>query len=156
MVLIHECFCHGKIRLSGEENESPNYFYNPHNDYELSYHTMNGESGRIFEFYISKNKDVIRFLKYSLQPLSELLEVDLWVGKNLDRLNQIINKKMENFDMDLIEDQKIAFFPTGEIEKDLINAEKQSDYESEVFDDLYEDDKKKAQKKKNYIKEKFC
>ena len=156
MVLIHECFFHGKIRLSGEENESPNYFYNPHNDYELSYHTMNGESGRIFEFYISKNKDVIRFLKYSLQPLSELLEVDLWVGKNLDRLNQIINKKMENFDMDLIEDQKIAFFPTGEIEKDLINAEKQSDYESEVFDDLYEDDKKKAQKKKNYIKEKFC
>ena len=156
MALIHECFFHGKIRLNEEGNESSNYIYNHHNDYELSYHTEGGESRRIFEFYISKNKNVIRFLKYSLQPLSELLEADLWVGKNLDRLNQIINKKMENFDMDLIEDQKIAFFPTGEKEGDLIYAENQTYYESDAFDELYKKKKKNTQKKKNQIKEKFC
>lgn len=156
MVLIHECFCHGKIRISGEGNESPNYFYNPHNDYELSYHTENGESGRLFEFYISKNIDVIRFLKYSLQPLSELLDAGLWVGKNLDKLNQIVAKKMENFDMDKIESQKIAFFPTGEKEKNLIYAEKQSDYDSEAFPDLYEDDKKITKREKKRKDEIFC
>ena len=156
MVLIRDCFCHGKIRLSGEGNESPNYFYNPHNDYELSYHTGEGESGRLFEFYISKNKDVIRFLKYSLQPLSELLEADLWVGKNLDKLNQIVIKKMENFDMEKIENQKIAFFPTGEKEENLIYAENQFDYDSEEFADLYEDDKKITKRKKKRKDEIFC
>ena len=87
MVLFHDCFCHGKIRLSSEGSESPNYFYNPYDNYEIYYHDENGESGRLFEFYISRNKDDIRFLKYSLEPLPELLDADLWTGKNLDKLN---------------------------------------------------------------------
>lgn len=156
MVLIHDCFCQGKIIISREGNKSPNYFYNPHNDYELSYHTEEGENGRLFEFYISKDKDFIRFLKYSLQPLSELLEVDLWAGKNLDELKQIVVKKMENFDMDQIKNKKIAFFPTGEKEENLIYAEKESDYDSEVFPDLYEDDKKITKREKKIKNEIFC
>ena len=156
MVLIHECFCHGKIRLSREGSESPNYFYNPHDNYELSFHIENGESGRLFEFYISKNIDVIRFLKYSLEPLSNLLDINLWVGKNLNKLNQIILQRMENYDFDKIEKQKIYAFPTGQKEQNLQYAKEDKDYDSEVYPELYEDDQKLPKKKKIKIEEKFC
>ena len=33
MFLFHECFCHAKIKKTTEGSESPNYFYNPHEDY---------------------------------------------------------------------------------------------------------------------------
>ena len=63
---------------------------------------------------------------------------------------------MENFDMEKIENQKIAFFPTGEKEENLIYAENQFDYDSEEFADLYEDDKKITKRKKKRKDEIFC
>lgn len=135
--------CHGKIRLRKEGSESPNYFYNPHNNYEITFYHYDGESGRIFEFYISPKEDVIRFLKYSLTPLPELLNVNLWVKENLSDLNNIIADKMKNFDMDTISDQRIARFPDGVTDNLLEYAIKDSDYESEVFASLDQEDSKK-------------
>ncbi len=154
MILFHECFCHAKIKIKNEGSESPNYFYNPHKDYGLTFHDYFGESGRIFEFYISPNIDKIRFLKYSLTPLPELGDVNLWVKENMKELNKIIDEKMKNFDMDSIKDQKIYAFPTGEIEENLELAEKDVDYDSENYPLLYEDDKKNLTKIRVY--EKMC
>ena len=156
MVLIYELFFLGKIRLNHEENESPNYSNNPPNDYELIYLICEGLSKRLFTFYFSKDKDVISFLKYSLQPLSELLEADLWVGKNLDKLNQIVHKKMENFNMGLIEGQKNTFFKNDKKEEDLKYKEKQIDYCSEIFAEIYENDQKIPRRKKIKKYEIFC
>ena len=138
MVIINDYFCSGKMRLIQEDNENSNYFNNAH----------------------IKDKDVIKFLKYSLQPLSELLDVDLWVGKDLDKLMQIVYKKMENFDMSVIA-KKIDFFSTVEIDYLKFGGKQSnsnSDSDSEIFDDLDEDDKKilklkKKMKKRNEI---FC
>ena len=148
MFLFHECFCHAKIKKTTEGSESPNYFYNPHEDYGITFHDYHGESGRVFEFYISPNIDKIRFLKYSLSPLQELKNVNLWVKENLEELNKIIDKQMKLFDMDTIKDQEIHAFPTGEIEKVIEFAENNLDYDSEVFSSLYEEDKKNITKNK--------
>ena len=156
MLLIHEYFCNGKIRLRTKGSESPNYFYNPHNDYEITFHHFEGESGRIFEFYISPKEDVIRFLKYSLTPLPELLNANLWVKENLIDLNNIIADKMKNFDMDTISDQRISRFPEGAKDELLEYAVKDSDYESEVFESLNQEDRKKHYDKKRKAYEKLC
>ena len=113
MLLMHECFGHAKIRLRAEGSETSNYFYDPHNDYELSYHDENGESGRLIEYYICPSEDAIRFLKYSLIPLNELMNVNLWVGENMKTLNNIIFEKMKDFDFDEIKNQTISYFPKG-------------------------------------------
>ena len=139
---------HAKIKKTTEGSESPNYFYNPHEDYGITFHDYHGESGRVFEFYISPNIDKIRFLKYSLSPLQELKNVNLWVKENLEELNKIIDKQMKLFDMDTIKDQEIHAFPTGEIEKVIEFAENNLDYDSEVFSSLYEEDKKNITKNK--------
>ena len=156
MVLFHDCFCHGKIRLSSEGSESPNYFYNPYDNYEIYYHDENGESGRLFEFYISRNKDDIRFLKYSLEPLPELLDADLWTGKNLDKLNKIIHEKMNNYDINKIKNQDIVYFPIEQKKETLDYTENNEEYDSEKYAGLYEDDRKTSKPKKTKIKEKFC
>ena len=93
LLLLHESFCHGKTKFDFEENDSPNSFYNPYYDYNLFHHCSDGESGRLFEYYISSDKQIIRFLKYSFVPLKELYNVKLWTGKDLNELIKIVKEK---------------------------------------------------------------
>ena len=150
MLFFHECFGHGKLRIRFEGSESPNYLYNPYDNYELSYHDENGESGRLIEFYISSDMDTIRFLKYSMTPLPELSNVDLWVKPNLNELRKIISEKMKNFDMSSIKDQLIKAFPKGEKEENIEFANDKTGYDSDIYSSLYENDQKK-----NILKSKF-
>ncbi len=99
---------------------------------------------------------MIRFLKYSLTPLPELLNANLWVKENLIDLNNIIADKMKNFDMDTISDQRISRFPEGAKDELLEYAVKDSDYESEVFESLNQEDRKKHYGKKRKAYEKLC
>ena len=158
MLLMHECFGHAKIRLRAEGSETSNYFYDPHNDYELSYHDENGESGRLIEYYICPSEDAIRFLKYSLIPLNELMNVNLWVGENMKTLNNIIFEKMKDFDFDEIKNQTISYFPKGGKRDNIEFANNDKDYDSEIYQDLYEDDKKAKLIKRKKVKrtEIFC
>ena len=94
--------------------------------------------------------DTIRFLKYSMTPLPELSNVDLWVKPNLNELRKIISEKMKNFDMMSIKDQLIKAFPKGEKEENIEFANDKTGYDSDIYSSLYENDQKK-----NILKSKF-
>ena len=132
-----------------QENDSPNSFYNPHDDYNLIYHCSDGESGRLFEYYISPDKEIIRFLKYSFVSLPELLNVKLWTGKDLNDLIKLIkNKQKEN---NIIINNKNKFFEFVDyiyFDYSFENATNNNDYESERDEDYFDDYSKSRKKKK--------
>ena len=151
LFLIHESFCH---KLDFQKNDSPNSFYNPHYNYNLFYH--DGENGRLFEYYISPEKEIIRFLKYSFISLAELLNVKLWTGKDLNDLIEIIkNKQKEN---NIIINNKNKFFEFVDyiyFDYSFEYATNNNDYESErdkSLDDDYFNYYLKSQKKNKYEK----
>ena len=86
MLFLHECFCCFKNRQRFSEIDSPSYFYNPYDDYKLIFHSDKGECGRLFEFYISPNIEVIKFLKYSYASMPELLNTEYWTSPNRAQL----------------------------------------------------------------------
>jgi hypothetical protein len=60
LILLHEICSHSKLAARSLKIQSPNIFNNPHNNYkELKMN--NAESGRILEFYISKDINQIKF-----------------------------------------------------------------------------------------------
>ena len=94
MVFFHELFGHAKHRLDNNHSESPTHFYNPYDNYKLLYHCFNGESGRIFEYYISDKIDIIKYLKFALLPNSELMDLKLWTANDLSDLRKIVQQKI--------------------------------------------------------------
>lgn len=150
MLLFHDCFCHSKIR---KRFDSPSYFYNPYDDLTLVFHCDNGECGRLFEFYISPNIDVIKFLKYSYVSMPELLETKYWTCSNREELWDYINKKMKKNKIEITD--QLQYFPTNLIKANLDFAERESDYEIlTTFLDNTENDSKirrKYKKKKKII-----
>ena len=159
LFLIHESFCHGKTKLDFQENDSPNSFYDPHDDYNLIYHCSDGESGRLFEYYISPDKEIIRFLKYSFVSLPELLNVKLWTGKDLNDLIKLIKKKQKENNIIFSEQDEVSYFPDNNFNY-FENATNNNNYESERYSSLdedYIDDDSKMQKSKRKKKyEKNC
>ena len=63
MLFYHELFGHTKQILDNNHSISPTHYYNPHDNYKLCYHCFLGEIGRLFEFYISPEIEVINNLK---------------------------------------------------------------------------------------------
>ena len=109
MVFFHELFGHAKHRLDNNYSFSPTHFYNPYDNYKLLYHCANGESGRILEFYISNDMEIIKYLKFSLFPNAELMDVKLWVANDLNLLRQIVKQKIKNNNFSC--EKKIKYFP---------------------------------------------
>ena len=94
MLFFHELFGHSKHRLDNNYSMSPTHFYNPYDDYKLCYHYHLGESGRLFEYYISNDVEIIKYLKFGLYPNKILLSSKLWVANDLSKLREIIKEKI--------------------------------------------------------------
>ena len=150
MHFLHECFCCFKNRQRISEIDSPSYFYNPYDDYKLIFHSDKGECGRLFEFYISPNIEVIKFLKYSYASMPELLNTEYWTSPNREKLWNYINQKMEENKIEILE--KIENFPTNLIEAKPEFADKKSDYEADIY---YSDNSEDESKFKNKIRRKI-
>ena len=149
LLFLHECFCCSKIRKRFSEIDSPSYFYNPYDDYKLVFHSDKGECGRLFEFYISPNIEVIKFLKYSYASMPELLNTEYWTSSNREKLWRYINQKMEENKIEILE--KLDNFPTNLIEAKPQFADKRSDYEADIY---YSDNSEDESKFKNRMKRK--
>ena len=151
MLFLHECFCHAKIRNRHSEIDSPSYFYNPYDDYTLLFHCDKGECGRLFEFYISPNIEVIKFLKYSYVSMPELLNSEYWTSKNREKLWNYIKKKMEENKIEILD--SLAYFPKNLVESKPEFAENENDLEKDIYySDNSEDDLKFRKKLKKKLK----
>ena len=141
MVFLHELIGHAKHRLDSYISLSPTHYYNPHDNYKLCYHCFLGESGRLFEFYISPNINIISYLKFSLSSNKELLSTKLWTANDLSKLRKIVLDKIANNNAKF--EQKINYFPDGVEDKNLILAngdEGDKSYFSDESTNYYEKD----------------
>ena len=95
LCLLHVICSHLKLSITDKIIKSPNIINDPHNNYnELK--LENGESGRTMEYYISKDINRIKFLKFSFSPKKVLYNPILWTEENFENLNKIIENLMEN------------------------------------------------------------
>ena len=154
MLLLHELFGHVKHRLDRNSSISSCNYYNPYDNYKLCYHCFLGETGRLLEFYISPNEDIIKYLKFGIFPNKELYSPKLWASKDLNNLrNIVINKiKYYNFKSNKI----LGNFPNGSEDKRAIiaNGDNNESYLSDYAKEFYDNDGKIVSYS-NYIKEKY-
>ena len=95
MCLLHEVCSHLKLLIKEKTLKSPNIINDPYDDYnELE--LENAESGRVMEYYISKDINKIKFLKFSFSPKKDLCNSSLWTGENFENLNIKIENLMKN------------------------------------------------------------
>ena len=81
MCLLHEVCSHLKLLIMEKALKSPNIINDPYDDYnELE--LENAESGGVMEYYISKDINKIKFLKFSFSPKKDLCNSSLWTGEN--------------------------------------------------------------------------
>ena len=141
MVFLHELFGHAKHRLDNNHSLSPTHFYNPYANYQLLYHCVNGESGRIFEYYISDDIEIIKYLKFALIPNKELMDIKLWVASDLKQLRLIVKQKIKDNKFSC--QKEIKDFPKKEynIEPIPANGEEKDNCLSDQTDDIYYYDK---------------
>ena len=130
MLIFHECFCHAKIRRRNANINSPSYFCNPYNNYNILYHCELGECGRIFEYYISPNIEVIKFLKYSLISMPELLNTKYWVSSTRKELWDYMIGIMDKNRIKIKDD--IKYFPNQQTENQLSLANKNENEDYEI------------------------
>ena len=110
--LLHEICSHLKLIIKDKEINSPNIINDPYDNYnELSLEMA--ESGRIMEYYISKDINKIKFLKFSFSPKKDLYNHNLWTDENFEKLNLLIENLMKNIHKKEPEYMKyeISFFP---------------------------------------------
>ena len=120
MLFFHELFGHAKHRLDNNYSLSPSHYYNPYDNYKLCYHYHLGESGRLFEFYISNDIEIIKYLKFARFPNKDLLCTKLWVANDLTELRDTVKKKI--LDNKFVCQKILNYFPNGEEDKLLIPA----------------------------------
>ena len=153
LILLHEICSHSKLAARSLKIQSPNIFNNPHNNYkELKMN--NAESGRILEFYISKDINQIKFLKFSFTSKSKLLDEKLWIDENFEKLNKVTEELMKNAILDYLK-YEMSYFPNdNEDSEDSDDNEDKDDLDNEKHDG--EEDKpdlkfkKKSKKKKSW------
>ena len=160
LILLHEICSHSKLVARNLKVQSPTIINNPYNDYK-ELRMENPESGRILEFYISKNIEKIKFLKFSFTPKSQLLDEKLWVDENFEKLNEVIDELMKDSKSDYLK-YDMAYFPNdkeckNEDEDDII-LDNENFSENEDKPDLKLAKNSKEKEKSSDIKEKilFC
>ena len=91
---LHEICSHLKLLIKDKEINSPNIINDQYDNYnELSLEVA--KSGRIMEYYICKDINKIKFLKFSFGPKKDLYNPNLWTDENLEKLNLLIENLMK-------------------------------------------------------------
>ena len=141
MLFLHELLGHAKHRLDNNNSMSPSHYYNPHDNYKLCYHCFLGESGRLFEFYISPEIEIIKYLKFSLSSNEELLSIKLWVANDLKELREMVKQKIIETKFECKRD--IKDFPNGveDVNAQFSNGDETDAYLSDYAQDFYENDR---------------
>ena len=140
MLFFHELFGHIKHRLDNNCSPSPCNYYNPYDNYNLCYHCFLGEEGRLLEFYISPNIDIIKYLKFGFFPNKELFSPKLWASKDLNELRRIVMEKIKKYNFK--SNKILGFFPDGLEDKRAIIAkgDKNEVYLTDNANDYYDND----------------
>ena len=95
MCLLHEVCSHLKLLIKEKTLKLPNIIKDQYDDYnELELESA--ESGRVMEYYISKDINKIKFLKFSFSQKKDLYNSNLWTDENFEKLNIIIENLMKN------------------------------------------------------------
>jgi len=145
LILLHGICSHLKLATRSLKIQSPNIFNNPHNNY-MELKMNNAEIGRILDFYISKDINQIKFLKFSFTSKSQLMDEKLWVDENFEKLNKMIEELMKNAILDYLK-YEMSYFPS-----DNEDNEDEDNFDNENHD--REDDKPNLKLKKNSKKKK--
>lgn len=142
MFLFNELFGHAKHRLENNSSISPCNYYNPYDNYKLCYQCFLGKAGRLLEFYISPNIEIIKYLKFGIFPNKELYSPKIWASKNLDELRNIVMKKIKQYNFK--SNKILGYFPNGLEDKRAIIAsgEKNVLYLSDCDEEFYDSDGK--------------
>jgi len=154
MLLFHELFDYAKHRLDNNSSISPCNYYNPYDNYKLCYQSFLGETGRLLEFYISPNINIIKYLTFGIFPNKELYSPKLWASKDLDELRNIIMKKIKQYNFK--SSKILGCFPNGLEDKRAIiaNGDNNELCLSDCTKDFYNNDGKMVPYS-YYIREKY-
>ena len=107
--ILHEMLGHGKKRLLDRITLSPEDYRDSKHNYrricvkkriENYKEIIYPESGVVLENYISEDRKIIKWLK-TVQPKEQgekILDVSLWVDKNFNNLEKIVEEYMRNND----------------------------------------------------------
>ena len=107
LCLLHEIL---KLVLKEKKINSPNIINDPYNKYN-ELRLEKAESGRILEYYINKDINKIEFLKFSFIPKSKLNDYKLWIDKDFNKINIIIEQLMEDNSKQYL-NYGLNYFPT--------------------------------------------
>ena len=107
--ILHELYGHGKLRLINNNENSPLEYRDSKYDYKRckitkkikvsDFNEVNyPESGIVFENYISEKRNIIKWLKtiHFHNEQKKIMDVSLWVDKNFNKLEEIINEFIQN------------------------------------------------------------
>ena len=107
--ILHELYGHGKLRLINNNENSPLEYRDSKYDYKRckikkkikvsDFNEVNYlESGIVFENYISEKRNIIKWLKtiHFHNEQKKIMDVSLWVDKNFNKLEEIINEFIQN------------------------------------------------------------
>ena len=135
-LFINELF--GQMQLKFDKNYLmlPSHYYNLYDNYKLCFNNNYGKNG-LFEFYISNDVEIIKYLKYGLFANRELLNAKLWTAKDLNELRYIVKKKIY---YNKFKCQKVVnYFLDGKEDKYLILAtgKKDEEFSDEQFNEEY-------------------
>ena len=133
LCLLHELCSHLKLLIKEKTIKSPNIINDPYANYN-KLKLKKAESGRIMEYYISKDINKIKFLKFSFSPKKDLYNHDLWTNENFENLNLVIEKLIKNSNSEEYLKYEIDYFPSKnneEIENDN-SSDNASDNENEI------------------------
>ena len=88
--ILHEIYGHGKKRLIDNKSTSPEVYRDSKKN---SVKVIYPESGVVLENFISDNRNILRWLKMVQKndQIKRLFDVSLWVDKDFNRLEKIIN-----------------------------------------------------------------
>ena len=107
--ILHELYGYGKLKLINNNENSPLEYRDSKYDYKRckitkkikvsDFNEVNyPESGIVFENYISEKRNIIKWLKtiHFHNEQKKIMDVSLWVDKNFNKLEEIINEFIQN------------------------------------------------------------
>ena len=127
MCLLKEVCSHLKLLVNNKKLKLPNIINDPYDNYnELELENEEGES--LIEYYISKDINKIKFLKFSFRSKKDLYNPSLWTDENFEKLNIIIENLMENYTRDYLK-YEIHSFPNKKMADNKKDKDSENDWE---------------------------
>ena len=154
LILLRKICSHLKLGGRGLKISSPNIFHNPHNGY-YEKEMKNSEIEKILDFYISQDIDKIKFLQFSFTPKSKLLDENLWIDENFEKLNKLMEELIKNTNYEHLKYEIPYFQGDNEDIEDDIYLYREHFGKEEDKRGLKLGKKSKSKKKDRYIIEKL-